>query len=212
MQLLTTGDPGAESTYLMAHGAGAPMDSAWMNDVAALLGSRGIRVVRFEFGYMAARRDGVRKPPPRGDSLTGEFADAVAAVTPSLPTGGRLLVGGKSMGGRVASLVADQLFDAGAITGLVCLGYPFHPPEKPEQLRTAHLAELRTPTLICQGTRDPLGSREEVDGYTLSTAIELHWLEDGDHDLRPRKTISGRTAAQNLAEAADALAAFAATR
>jgi predicted alpha/beta-hydrolase family hydrolase len=212
MQLLTTGDPGAESTYLMAHGAGAAMDARWMDDVAALLGSRGIRVVRFEFGYMAARRDGVRRPPPRAESLAGEFRDAVDAATDSLPVGGRLLIGGKSMGGRVASYVADELLDGGAVAGLVCLGYPFHPPEKPEQLRTAHLATLRTPTLICQGTRDPLGSLDEVAGYALSPTIELHWLEDGDHELRPRKAVSGRTFAQNLAEAADAVAAFAAAR
>ncbi len=209
MDQLIDGEPGAETTYLMAHGAGAPMDAVWMTDVAALVVSRGIRVVRFEFSYMAGRRDGVRKPPPRGDSLTGEFRDAVALASDVLPAGGRLLIGGKSMGGRVASLVADELLDAGVIAGLAVLSYPFHPAEKPEQLRTAHLAELRTPTLICQGTRDPLGSREEVAGYSLSPAIELHWLEDGDHDLRPRKAVSGRTLAQNLAEAADALAAFA---
>jgi predicted alpha/beta-hydrolase family hydrolase len=212
MQLLTTGEAGASSTYLMAHGAGAGMDARWMEDVAALLGSRGIRVVRFEFAYMAGRREGIRKPPPRGDSLTGEFRDAVAAATAELPTGGRLIIGGKSMGGRVASLVADELLDAGEIAGLAVLSYPFHPAERPEQLRTAHLAGLRTPTLICQGTRDPLGSREDVAGYTLSPGIELHWLEDGDHDLRPRKALSGRTLAQNLAEAADAVAAFAAAR
>jgi predicted alpha/beta-hydrolase family hydrolase len=212
MQLLTTGDPAAESTYLMAHGAGAPMDNPWMNGMAALLADRGIRVVRFEFGYMGGRREGVRKPPPRGDSLTGEFRDAVDAAAAELPEGGRLIVGGKSMGGRVVTLAADELLDGGAIVGVAVLSYPFHPAEKPEQLRTAHLAELRTPTLICQGTRDPLGSREEVDGYALSPAIELHWLEDGDHDLRPRTAISGRTAAQNLAEAADAVATFAAAR
>lgn len=212
MQLLIDGDAAAEWTYLMAHGAGAAMDTAWMNQVTSLLVGRGIRVVRFEFAYMAARRDGLRKPPPRGDSLTGEFRDAVSAVSSGLATGGRLLIGGKSMGGRVASLVADELLDAGAIAGLVCLSYPFHPAEKPEQLRTAHLAGLRTRTLICQGTRDPLGSRKEVGGYTLSAAIEVHWLEDGDHDLRPRKAVSGRTLAQNLGEAADAIATFAAAR
>ncbi len=208
MQLLIDGDEAAESTYLMAHGAGAAMDAAWMNQVTSLLVGRGIRVVRFEFAYMAGRRDGVRKPPPRGDSLTGEFRDAVAAVSSELPAGGRLMIGGKSMGGRVASLVADELRDAGTIAGLVCLSYPFHPAEKPSQLRTAHLAGLRTRTLICQGTRDPLGSRDEVDGYTLSADIEMHWLDDGDHDLRPRTAISGRTLAQNLAEAADAVARF----
>ena len=212
MQLLTDGDDSAASTLLLGHGAGAAMDSPGMNALVAPLVSRGIRIVRFEFGYMAARRDGVRRPPPRAESLAGEYRDAVAAVRDSAPIGarGHLMIGGKSMGGRVASLVADELADVGLIAGLVCLGYPFHPPEKPEQLRTAHLLELRAPTLICQGTRDPFGGREEVAGYGLSPAIELHWLEDGDHDFRPRKAISGRTYAENLAGAADAVAEFAA--
>lgn len=209
MHLLIDGDPAAATTFLMAHGAGAAMDSAGMNALVGPLVSRGIRVVRFEFGYMAARRDGVRKPPPRADTLAPEYRDAVAAVREAGPIGS-LLIGGKSMGGRVASMVADELADLGYIRGLVCLGYPFHPPEKPEQLRTAHLHELRTPTLICQGTRDPFGTRDEVPGYGLSPAIEVHWLEDGDHDLRPRKAISGRSYAENLTEAADAVAAFAA--
>jgi predicted alpha/beta-hydrolase family hydrolase len=211
MELLIEGDPGAASTYLMAHGAGAAMDSAGMNAMVGPLVGRGIRVVRFEFGYMSARRDGVRRPPPRADTLAPEYRDAVAAVRDAGPIGS-LLIGGKSMGGRVASMVADELAELGHIDGLVCLGYPFHPPEKPEQLRTAHLGELRVPTLICQGTRDPFGTRDEVAGYALSPAIEVHWLEDGDHDLRPRAAISGRSYTENLAEAADAVAAFAAAR
>jgi len=212
MQLLIDGEAptGASPapTFLMAHGAGAAMDSAGMNALVGPLVSRGIRVVRFEFGYMAGRREGVRKPPPRADTLAPEYRDAVAAVREAGPVG-TLLIGGKSMGGRVASMVADELADLGYIRGLVCLGYPFHPPEKPEQLRTAHLRELRVPTLICQGTRDPFGTRDEVAGYELSSAIELHWLEDGDHDLRPRKAISGRSYAENLGEAADAVLDFA---
>jgi len=209
MQLLIDGDEAAASTFLMAHGAGAAMDSAGMNALVGPLVSRGIRVVRFEFGYMAARREGVRKPPPRADTLAPEYRDAVAAVREAGPIGS-LLIGGKSMGGRVASVVADELADLGYIDGLVCLGYPFHPPEKPEQLRTAHLHALRTPTLICQGTRDPFGTRDEVPDYGLSPAIEVLWLEDGDHDLRPRKAISGRSYAENLDQTADAVAAFAA--
>jgi predicted alpha/beta-hydrolase family hydrolase len=92
----------------------------------------------------------------------------------------------------------------------VCLGYPFHPLGKPEQLRTAHLEGLTTPTLICQGTRDAFGTRGEVAGYTLSAAIELAWRDDGDHDLRPRKGVSGFTHAQHLATTAEAIAVFAA--
>ena len=113
------------------------------------------------------------------------------------------------MGGRVASMIADELHAAGEIAGLVCLGYPFHPPGKPEQLRTKHLAGLKTPALICQGTRDVFGARDEVSGYTLSDSIELLWLEDGDHDLKPRKGISGFSAADHLKTMAQAVAGFA---
>ena len=192
--------PAEGTTLLLAHGAGAAMDSLWMNDFCELLAERGVRTARFEFGYMAGRRAGIRKAPPRGDSLMGEYRAAVEGVDAP----GRIAIGGKSMGGRVASMVADEL----GVAGLVCLGYPFHLPGKPEQLRTAHLVDLRTPTLICQGTRDPFGTAEDVAGYSLSPAIQLHWLEDGEHEFTPRVKISGRTKAQNRAEAADAVAAF----
>ena len=92
----------------------------------------------------------------------------------------------------------------GAVAGLLCLGYPFHPPGRPEQLRTAHLERLATPALICQGTRDPFGTREEVAGYPLSPRIEILWLEDGDHDLKPRKAASrASTAADHLRTVAE---------
>ncbi len=134
---------------------------------------------------------------------------SISPLLTELAATDRLIIGGKSMGGRVASMIADELFAEGAIAGLVCLGYPFHPPGKPMQLRTKHLAELKTPTLICQGTRDEFGTQEEVAGYTLSDKIEILWLEDGDHDLKPRKTISGFSAADHLKTMADAVAAFA---
>jgi len=199
-----TEQPERAVTVLLAHGAGAAMDSGWMNDMTALLVERGIRVARFEFSYMASRRQGSRKPPPRAETLAQEYRDAVAAVG-----GERLFIGGKSMGGRVASMVADELHDAGLIEGLVCLGYPFHPPGAPEKLRTAHLEGLRTPTLICQGTRDPFGTREDVAGYDLSPSIRFCWLDDGEHEFKPRTAISGFTHREHLATAADAVAAFA---
>jgi uncharacterized protein len=187
---------GSPETLVLGHGAGAAMDSAGMNDLADVLASRGIRTARFEFGYMAARRQGVRRPPPRAETLAGEYLAAVEQV------GGRPFIGGRSMGGRVATLVADEL----GTPGVLCFGYPFHPPGKPEQLRTAHLLHLRTPLLICQGTRDEFGTRDEVEGYELSPAVELFWLEDGDHGLRPRKAMSGFTYRQHLESAADAAA------
>lgn len=207
MDFIFDGAADAACTILLAHGAGAPMDSASMTAAAKALGDAGFRVARFEFGYMAARRtEGARKPPPRAETLNPEYRAAVAALGATGP----LIIGGKSMGGRVASMIADELHGEGKIAGLLCLGYPFHPPAKPAQLRTKHLAALKTPTLIVQGTRDEFGTREEVSGYALSDRIELLWLEDGDHDLKPRKTVSGFSAADHLKTMAEAAAGWAA--
>lgn len=176
------------------------MDSPFMDAMAAGLAEGGLRVVRFELPYMRRRREnGERRPPDREPVLREAWLEAIA----SLGGGEGLVIGGKSLGGRMASLVADE---AGA-RGLVCLGYPFHPPGKPESLRTAHLRNLRTPTLIVQGTRDSLGSREEVAGYELSPAIRIVWLEDGDHSFKPRVS-SGRTETQNLTSAVAAVLRF----
>ena len=92
----------------------------------------------------------------------------------------------------------SPLFSFRCLAGLLCLGYPFHPIGKPDQLRTAHLADMQTPTLIVQGTRDAFGTREEVATYKLSNSIEILWLEDGDHDLKPRKAVSGFTVADHM--------------
>lgn len=193
---LFTGPEDAPVTLLLAHGSGAPMDSPAMNAAATALAAEGLRVARFEFSYMAARRaDGSRRPPPKAETLNPEFR---AAVT-TLRAKGKLVIGGKSMGGRVASMVADDLHAKGHIAGLLCLGYPFHPPEKPTQLRTAHLMTLQVPALVCQGTRDPFGTKDEVSAYGLPERIRFLWLEDGDHDLKPRRSVSGFTAADHLA-------------
>jgi uncharacterized protein len=208
-ELLENGPVDATARLIFAHGAGAPMTSAFMETFARLLAERGIAVTRFEFGYMAARRTGgKRRPPPKAEMLMPEYLAVVDAVAAARPVGQRLLLGGKSMGGRVASMIADDLYRAGRVQGLVCLGYPFHPPNKPTKLRTAHLAALACPTLIVQGERDPFGSRAEVDGFTLSTAIRFQWVADGDHDLAPRGGL-GLTHYANLEAAADAIAAFA---
>lgn len=200
---LRTGPPKPGSLLVLAHGAGAGMATPFMETFAALMADRGVGVVRFEFGYMSARATGVRRPAPRAETLQGEYRSAVAAAG-SAPA---LFIGGKSMGGRVASMIADELFADGRICGLVCLGYPFHPPKKPAQLRTAHLEHLRCPSLIVQGTRDPFGTREEVASYSLSRAIEIKWIDDGDHDLKPRRTM-GHSPEGGLIAAADAVAAF----
>ena len=202
---LFDGPEDARVTILLAHGAGAPMDSTSLTATTKVLAAAGFRIARFEFAYMAARRHGERRPPPKAETVMPEY---VAAVDDLGPTDGPLIIGGKSMGGRVASMIADSEFAAKRIAGLLCLGYPFHPPGRPEQLRTKHLIGLKTPTLICQGTRDEFGTRYEVGEYGLSDEIEIFWLEDGDHDLKPRKAISGFTTAQHLQAVADAVSAW----
>jgi uncharacterized protein len=196
--LLIDGPKAAAKSFLFAHGAGAPMDSPFMHRVAEGLAASGVRVIRFEFPYMQRRREtgkGGAPDPPR--ILMQSFRDAIEGAG-----GGRkLVIGGKSMGGRIASMVADDA----AVRGVVCLGYPFHPPGKVEKTRTKHLETLRTPTLILQGTRDSFGRAEEISGYKLSPAIRIDWVEDGDHSFKPRAR-SGRTEADNV-RAAIALAA-----
>jgi predicted alpha/beta-hydrolase family hydrolase len=185
---------------VLAHGAGAPMDSASMSSLATGLAAAGLRVARFEFPYMRARREtGARRGPDRQPVLL----DTWRTVVEQLGGGERLVIGGKSMGSRMASMIADEV----GARALVCFGYPFHPPGKLEKTRTAHLENLRTPTLIVQGTRDTFGTREEVAAYRLSPSIRITWLEDGDHSFKPRAS-SGRTEAQNLREAVEAAAEF----
>ena len=208
-EFLNAGPADASAHVVLAHGAGAAMTSPFLEKMTLLLTERGLQVSRFEFDYMAARRSGgKRRPPPRAELLMPEYRRAVEQLCARGADRQRQLIGGKSMGGRVASLIADELFAAGHIDGLICLGYPFHPPAKPENVRTAHLAALRCPALIIQGERDPFGARAEVEGYRLSDTIAIQWAGDGDHDLGPRGG-SGFTRAANLALAADAIAAFA---
>lgn len=189
----------ASATLILAHGAGAPMDSPFMATMAKLLAARGIRVVRFEFPYMRRRRtEGVRQPPNRQPVLLDSWREVYAAVTRRFA--GPVLVGGKSMGGRMATLIAEEL----GCAGVVCLGYPAHPPGKPDSLRIAALETAAVPTLIVQGERDPFGRRDEMAGRQWSEQVEWCWADDGDHDLKPRKA-SGRTHEDNLALAADAV-------
>ncbi|MEJ2119180.1 MAG: dienelactone hydrolase family protein [Alphaproteobacteria bacterium] len=198
----------AAMTVALAHGAGAPMDSPFMNAVAAGLADNGLRVARFEFPYMARRRsDGTKKPPDRAPVLLQTWREVIDRLGRD-----RLIVGGKSMGGRIASMIAATLEQEGTpASGVACLGYPFHPPGKPERLRTEHLETIKTPTLILQGERDPFGKRDEVEAYSLSDAVQLHWLADGDHGFKPRKA-SGRTEADSIEEAVAVLAEFAGAR
>jgi len=203
------GNTPARRVFVMAHGAGAPMDAPFMNEVAGAIAGRDLAVVRFEFPYMATRRrEGSRRPPDRMPALEAaylEVLDGLRARGVLNPRTRRpqLSIGGKSMGGRVASHLADAV----GADALVCLGYPFHPPGKPDRRRTAHLEDLQTPTLIVQGTRDPFGRPDEVESYALSPRIAVHWIEDGDHSFKPRMS-SGRTEADTRVDAAGAIRRF----
>lgn len=196
---LVNGPADAPACFILAHGAGAPMDTPFMNQVAEGIALAGFRLLRFEFPYMAGRRTGgSKRPPDRQPVLLDCWRNAIAAAG-----SGPLVIGGKSMGGRMASLVAD---DTG-VNGVICLGYPFHPPGKPDKLRTEHLENIACQTLILQGERDPFGTRAEVGTYRLSEAITLEWIPDGNHDLAPRKA-SGHTRESNMAATITAATAF----
>lgn len=175
------------------------MDTPFLNTIAEGLANEGICVARFEFPYMVQRRKtGKKRPPDREPKLRESWHDVIRQLGAE-----GLIIGGKSMGGRIASMIADEA----NVKGLVCLGYPFHPVGKPDRLRIDHLQSIRTPTLIIQGTRDPFGTREEVEGYELAKTVQLHWLQDGNHDFRPRKA-SGCTEEQHLEAAIEVIVGF----
>ncbi len=198
------GPTSSRKIFAFAHGAGAGMNSDFMNYFAEYLGASGIRVARFEFPYMQkTRADSKRRPPDRAPVIMETWGAVINAL-------GRenLIIGGKSMGGRTASMCAvDQESDGTPVAGCICLGYPFHAPGKPGKVRADHLADTITPCLILQGERDPFGTKAEIEGYRLSAAINLHFLEDGEHAFMPRKS-SGRTQAANWEFAVEEMIRF----
>ena len=186
---------------LFAHGAGAPMDSPFMDSIADLLSKRAIEVVRFEFPYMAERRQtGKKRPPNRQPELLDVWREVFTEnKSDCVPT----FIGGKSMGGRMAAIIANELDCA----GVICLGFPFYPPGKPEKTRVETLQQIKKPTLVVQGERDSLGNKETVENYSLAKNVVVKWLTDGDHDLKPRKR-SGFSHEQHLVEAVDHIRKF----
>lgn len=180
-----------KGTMILAHGAGMAMDHPYMEQLSLIYQRVGFKVVRFEFPYMSERRKtGKKRPPDKLPVLIDRFKEVFAAV--SLTDDVKLLAG-KSMGGRIATMIAEEL----SISLVFILGYPFHPIGKPEKLRTEHLKKMAVPTIIFQGERDKLGNQSEVSGYELSDCVRIHWFEDGDHDLKPRVR-SGFTQEQHL--------------
>jgi predicted alpha/beta-hydrolase family hydrolase len=198
-ELKIDGPEDARWTIALAHGAGVNMDDEFMAYFAGALAALNHRVVRFEFPYMAQRRaTGKKKPPDRGPVLQATWQEVIQQVGKQ-----GLVIAGKSMGGRIASTIADEQ----NVKGLVCLGYPFHPIGKPDQLRVDHLFDLVTPTLIIQGERDPFGNLDQVSKYKLPSRIQIRWMDDGDHSFKPRKA-SGRTLLDNWSAAVDQIGAF----
>ncbi|HAS6986658.1 TPA: alpha/beta fold hydrolase [Vibrio parahaemolyticus] len=197
-QLIVEG-PENGPLFVFAHGAGAGMEHDFMTAVAKGLVEQGIRVVRFNFPYMVKRsEDGKKRPPDRAPKLLEAYSEVIAHFASS-----PVVIGGKSMGGRMASLLAEHEL----VAGIVCLGFPFHPPGKPEKFKGDHLASIDKPTLILQGERDTFGKREEFDEFVFSQQVKVSFLPDGDHSFKPRKS-SGHTEAGNIALAVEQLSAF----
>ncbi|CAK1698829.1 hypothetical protein FB440_103106 [Vibrio crassostreae] len=186
-------------TFIFAHGAGAGMDHEFMQSVAKGLAFKGIRVIRFNFPYMIKRaEDGKRRPPDRAPKLLEAYQEIIEQTDAD-----KLVIGGKSMGGRMAS----HLSELDKVAAMACLGFPFHPPGKPEKYKGEHLAELAKPCLILQGERDTFGKREEFADFNLSDSIRVEFIPDGDHSFKPRKS-SGYTEQQNIALTVEKLSAF----
>ena len=193
---------GADRAVLLAHGAGADMHAAALTTVADALASAKVPSLRFNFPYKAAGRRSPDRPPV----LEASVRDAIDELTARTKLGvERLVLGGRSMGGRICSMVAAT---DGAL-GLTLLGYPLHPPGKPENLRVEHFPRLRMPVLFASGTRDPFGTPDELRAHAkaIKGRVSFHWVETGDHGFKPLKA-SGLTTEGALDAVADAVVTF----
>lgn len=201
---------------LFAHGAGAGQQSPFMRQFVTSLADRGVQVLCIDFPYMQKMQEtGKRRPPPPIAQTLEQFAQWYVLLDSLFDE--PLWIGGKSMGGRVATLfaskqptshpLASEQPSVGAVPGVVVAGYPFHPTKAPEKLRLDHWPAIDCPMLVLQGERDPFGNREEVAGYRLPQNAQLAWLKDGDHDFKPRR-LSGLTQTVLIDEATQVAASF----
>ena len=194
MDLLIEGDP-LIGRVILAHGAGVGMESDFMTIVSRYLSEHGLQVIRFEFPYMQqSRLDGKRRPPNRADKLLAAFREIIQQCTDNVP----IYLAGKSMGGRIATMVLES----SKAHGCFVFGYPFHLTGKLLTTRTEHFRELTKPVFIFQGERDPMGCKDEVEEYSLPSTVQIRWLPDGNHDLKPRR-VSGFTQQQHIYSALD---------
>lgn len=167
---------------ILAHGSAVGMEHEFMQRWADALIEQGFQVSLFNYQYMQTiQATGKRRPPARVPTLIEEHKQWLQLLTENEP----VLLMGKSLGGRMSSLMAQEYSDQ--VMGWCAMGYPFHPQGKPETLRTEHLLTNKVPGLIVQGTRDALGNAQEVEGYHLPDSIKLHWLDNMDHGFKPYK-------------------------
>ncbi len=192
---------GAERAVLLAHGAGADMNTPTLTAFADALAEHGVPSLRFNFAYRAAGKGA----PPKAPVLEAEVRRSIGELMrrTKLPAE-RIVLGGRSMGGRICSMVAAT---DGAL-GCVLLGYPLHPPGKPERLRIEHFGSLRCPVLFVSGTRDTFGTPQELqrEAGAISSQVDWYWIETADHGFRPLKKATGLTTQQALIPAAAAVA------
>jgi predicted alpha/beta-hydrolase family hydrolase len=197
---------GADRAVLLAHGAGADMHAATLTTVADALAAAGVPSLRFNFPYRAAGRRAPDRPPV----LEAAVREAAAELTrrTKLPAE-RLVLGGRSMGGRICSMVAADADDPIVALGLVLLGYPLHPPGHPEKLRIEHFPRMHSPALFVSGTRDAFATPQELKRYTkkVKGPVTFHWVETGDHGFKPLKS-SGATVESVLAQVAGVVVEF----
>lgn len=166
--------------FVMAHGAGQSKDSEFMQTCSQLFAKHQILCTQFNFDYMEkAIALGKRRPPDIMSKLMIRFQSELTSMS-GIP----LFIGGKSMGGRVSTMILQESKALGA----VCFGYPFHPPGKPEKLRIEHFQEITKPIVILQGERDPFGKRVEINDYLLPGNIDIQFIEDGEHSFKPLKS------------------------
>ncbi|PPA30222.1 alpha/beta hydrolase [Aeromonas jandaei] len=202
-EVIREGAVDAPVRILLAHGAGAGMEHAFLAELSRLLAGPDIEVVRFNFPYMSKRAlDGKRRPPDRQPVLLDHWREMVREFAHP-----RLFLAGKSMGGRMAAEISDEIYCEMDAAGLLILGYPFHPPAQPDRWRGEVLKQIKTPTLLLQGERDTFGSRVELADFPFSSAVSVHWLTDGDHGFKPRKS-SGLCEQDNLQQAASRIRQF----
>ncbi|WP_041208056.1 alpha/beta fold hydrolase [Aeromonas jandaei] len=202
-EVIREGAVDAPVRILLAHGAGAGMEHAFLAELSRLLAGPDIEVVRFNFPYMSKRAlDGKRRPPDRQPVLLDHWREMVREFAHP-----RLFLAGKSMGGRMAAEISDEIYCEMNAAGLLILGYPFHPPARPDRWRGEVLKQIKTPTLLLQGERDTFGSRVELADFPFSSAVSVHWLTDGDHGFKPRKS-SGLCEQDNLQQAASRIRQF----